>query len=128
MNQYLLDTHSAIWFFEGNAALSSTAEKIIRDKTNRLYLSVISAWELAIKISIGKLRFPGDAAGFIEVAQKNDITIAPIETSHLMTIKELPMIHRDPFDRLLIATAISEQMVIITDDENITRYNVPYAW
>ena len=89
---------------------------------------MISAWELIIKISIGKLRFPGDAAGFIQVAQNNDIAIIPIETAHLTALKELPMIHRDPFDRLLIATALAEEITLITADENIAHYNVPQIW
>ena len=128
MSRYLLDTHAAIWFFNGDSALSPTVKQIIRDRTNRIYLSVISAWELTIKISIGKLRFPGDAAGFMQVAQSNDITIVPIETTHLTFLKDLPFIHRDPFDRLLVATALVENMTLITADENITRYNVHCVW
>ena len=125
---YLLDTHIAIWFFDGNAAISSTAEQIIRDRKNRIYLSVISAWELTIKTTIGKLRFPGDADGFMQAAQRNDITIIPIETAHLTVLKELPLIHRDPFDRLLVATALCEQMTIITADEDIAKYQVSHIW
>jgi len=125
MNRYLLDTHTAIWFFEDNAALSPAADKIIRDGTNLIYLSVASAWELTIKISIGKLNFPGDAADFMQIAQNNDITIVPIENFHLTALKELPFIHRDPFDRLLIAIALAEQMTLITADENIAKYDVP---
>jgi len=125
MERFLLDTHTALWFFGGDTVLSSTADHIIRDRTNRIYLSVVSAWELTIKISIGKLRFPGDAEGFKQVAQKNDITIMPIEISHLTALKELPMIHRDPFDRLLIATTLAEEMRLITADKNIAQYDVP---
>jgi len=128
MNRYLLDTHAAIWFFEDNTALSSAAYRIIRDGNNLIYMSIASAWELTIKISIGKLNFPGDAAGFLQIAQNNDITIIPIETSHLTALKELTFIHRDPFDRLLIATAIAEQMTLITIDENIAKYDVPLIW
>ena len=128
MERFLLDTHTALWFFGGDTALSSTADHIIRDRTNRIYLSVVSAWELTIKISIGKLRFPGDAEGFKQVAQKNDITIIPIEISHLTVLKELPMIHRDPFDRLLVATALAEEMRFITADKNIAQYDVSQLW
>ena len=128
MGRYLLDTHTAIWFFDGDSSMSPAANQIIRDRSNRIYLSVISAWELTIKISIGKLRFPGDAAGFIQVAQNNDITIIPIKTAQLTVLRDLPLIHRDPFDRLLVATAISEQMTIITADDNIARYDVTHIW
>jgi len=128
MANYLLDTHTAIWFFDDASSLSHVAAQIILDEVNQIYLSVASAWELTIKISIGKLGFPGDAAGFLQTAQNNDITIIPIETSHLTALKELPLIHRDPFDRLLIATALAEQMTLITVDKNIAKYDVPHIW
>jgi PIN domain nuclease of toxin-antitoxin system len=128
MSRYLLDTHTAIWFFDGNTAMSSTGDKIIRDRTNRIYLSIVSAWELAIKISIGKLRFPGNVDGFIRTAQANDITIIPIESAHLTALESLPFFHRDPFDRLLVATAVSERMAFITADKNIAKYGVPLIW
>ena len=128
MSSYLLDTHTAIWFFDGNSAMSPAADRIIRDRTNRIYVSVVSAWELTIKISIGKLRFPGDADGFLQAAQRNDITIIPIQAAHLTVLKDLPMIHRDPFDRLLAATALAEQMTIITADEDIAKYPVSHIW
>jgi len=128
MGHYLLDTHAAIWFFNGDESLSQAANSIIRDLSNDIYISISSAWELAIKISLGKLDFSGKAAGFIRLAEKNRIAILPIKTVHLTTLETLPMIHRDPFDRLLIATAISEQMTLITADENIARYDVSKVW
>ena len=128
MNGYLLDTHTAIWFFNGDNALPQSVNEIIRDFNNPIYLSMASAWELAIKIGIGKLKFCGKAAGFIRLATENDITIMNIKSEHLTILETLPHIHRDPFDRLLIATAISEQMTLITADENIVKYNVPHLW
>ena len=128
MGRYLLDTHAAIWFLTGDTLLSQTADQIISDGDNRIYLSVISAWELAIKVSIGKLRFPGKVAGFIQAVQDNDITIIPINPDNLTALEKLPLLHRDPFDRLLIATAISEQMTFVSADKNIAQYNVPLVW
>ena len=128
MGGYLLDTHAAIWFFNGNDALSKTANSIIRDLSNDVYISISSVWELAIKISIGKLDFAGKAKGFVRLAKKNEITIIPIKTSYLTVLETLPMIHRDPFDRLLVATAICEQMTLITADANIARYDVSHIW
>ena len=125
MDGYLLDTHTAIWFFDGDSALSETANNIIRDLSNPIYLSIASAWELAIKIGIGKLNFAGRAAGFFHLAETTDILIMPIKSDHLTVLETLPMIHRDPFDRLLIATALAENMTLITVDENIARYDVP---
>ena len=128
MGGYLLDTHAAIWFFNGNESLSQTANSIIRDLSNDVYISISSAWELSIKIGLGKLDFAGKAEGFVRLAEKNEITIIPITTSHLTVLESLPMIHRDPFDRLLVATAIAEQMTLITADVNITRYDVLHVW
>jgi PIN domain nuclease of toxin-antitoxin system len=128
MGGYLLDTHAAIWFLMGDDKLSRIAQRIIEDDSNSVYISVVSAWELAIKIGIGKLRFPGNTTGFTRMAQDNHITIVPIETAHLVALEGLPFHHRDPFDRLIVATAFAENMTLITADENIMRYNVPLAW
>jgi PIN domain nuclease of toxin-antitoxin system len=128
MSRYLLDTHTAIWYFNGDDALSVNAKEIILELSNQIYLNVISAWELAIKVSLGKLEFNGQVAGFIRLAENNDITILPIKTSHLTVLETLPQIYRDPFDRLLVATAVAEQMTIITADKNIAKYNVPLIW
>jgi PIN domain nuclease of toxin-antitoxin system len=128
MGHYLLDTHTAIWFFNGGNVLSETAKQIILDTSNSKFLSIASVWELSIKIGIGKLDFAGKAAGFVRLAENNGFTIIPIKTSHLTAYESLPMIHRDPFDRLLVATAIAEQMSIITIDENIAQYDVSHIW
>ena len=128
MGGYLLDTHAAIWFFNGSGTLSKTADGIIRDFSNPIYISIVSVWELAIKIGVGKLEFNGKINGFISLAERNEITILPIKPSHLTTLETLPMLHRDPFDRLLVATAIDEQMTLITADENIAQYDVPLIW
>jgi len=128
MTQYLLDTHTAIWFFNGNARLSKTTNDIIKNLNNPIYLSIASAWEVAIKLRIGKLDIEGKTIDFIKDAETNKITILPIKPSHLTALETLPMIHRDPFDRLLIATALYEEMTLITVDENIQRYDVSQIW
>jgi PIN domain nuclease of toxin-antitoxin system len=128
MGGYLLDTHTAVWFFNGDRALSDTAKQIIDNLSDHVYISIASVWELAIKISIGKMSFPGRIAGFVSLAETNHIPIIPIETCHLPILEALPSIHKDPFDRLLIATAMAEQMTLITTDENIARYNVSQVW
>ncbi|GMO17421.1 MAG: type II toxin-antitoxin system VapC family toxin [Termitinemataceae bacterium] len=128
MGRYLLDTHVAIWFFDGDDKLSDVVRRIMWDESNAVYMSIVSAWELAIKIGLGKLRFPGNAAGFIRSAQAWEITILPIETAHLTALESLPLIHRDPFDRLLVATALAEKMTLVSADENIRRYDVDLVW
>ncbi|MCL1955571.1 MAG: type II toxin-antitoxin system VapC family toxin, partial [Brevinematales bacterium] len=114
MDRYLLDTHTAIWYFNGDKALSQTAREIILKLSNQVHLSIISAWELAIKINLKKLEFKGQVARFVSFAETYSFTILPIKASHLTILESLPLIHRDPFDRLLIATAISEQMTFIS--------------
>jgi len=128
MGRYLLDTHTAIWFFNGDNALSETAKKIILDTSNIKYLNIVSAWEVAIKLSIGKLDIDGNTIDFIQDAESNDFIFLPIKPSHLTVLETLPMIHRDPFDRLLIATAIDEQMSFISADKNVAQYDVPLIW
>jgi PIN domain nuclease of toxin-antitoxin system len=128
MIRCLLDTHAAIWFFNGSSELSQAARQTICDLSNPVYLSAASAWELAIKTSLGKLDFADGARGFVRLARENEITILPIETAHLSALEGLPWIHRDPFDRLLIAAALAEKMTLITSDKNIMRYPVPHIW
>jgi len=128
MGRYLLDTHTAIWYFNGDKALSETARKIILDLSNQIHLSIISVWELAIKASLGKLEFNGKAARFVHFAETYGFIILPIKTAHLTALEKLTFLHHDPFDRLLIATAISEQMTFISADKNIAQYDVPLVW
>ena len=125
MAHYLLDTHIAIWFLNGDSALSETAKQVILNPSNKKYLSIASAWELAIKIGLGKMKFAGKASGFIRLAENSGFTIAPIKTAHLSALETLPVLHRDPFDRLLIATALVDKMTLVTADENILQYEVP---
>ena len=128
MGRFLLDTHTAIWFFNGNNLLSATSKEIILDSSNIKYLSIASAWEVAVKLSIGKLNITGKTADFIQDVETNGFTLLPIKPSHLAALESLPLIHRDPFDRLLIATAIAEHMTLITHDENIAQYKISQIW
>jgi len=128
MGSYLLDTHTAIWYFNGDKALSKTAREIILDLSNQIHLSIISAWEIVIKINLGKLEFNGQVTRFVSFAETYGFSILPVKTSHLTTLETLPLLHRDPFDRLLIATAISEQMPFISADKNAAQYDVPLIW
>jgi PIN domain nuclease of toxin-antitoxin system len=108
-----------LWFFNGDLRLSKTANEIIYDFSNSIYMSIASAWEVAIKLSIGKLDIVSNTADFLRDAETNKIIILPIAPASLTVLEKLPMIHRDPFDRLLVATAIAEQMTLVTDDRNV---------
>jgi PIN domain nuclease of toxin-antitoxin system len=127
--RYLLDTHTVLWFLDGNKELlSQIARSIIEDQQRIKFVSLVSVWEVGIKTSIGKLKFPENTSGFVKQIQKNGFELLPITTDYVIAIEKLPHIHRDPFDRLLVATAVSEQLTIITADDNIARYNVSHIW
>jgi PIN domain nuclease of toxin-antitoxin system len=89
---------------------------------------MVSIWEVGIKISIGKLVFPQNTNGFVNQIQKNGFELLPINTNHIIAIEQLPLVHRDPFDRLLAATAIVEQMSLISCDDHIKLYPVNCTW
>lgn len=124
----LLDTHAFLRLI-GNQKLSQRASDAFLDPDNQLFLSAASYWEICIKLSIGKLVLAEDWQQSIDrEMQINDIRWLPIEKSHCQAIIELPWIHRDPFDRLLIAQARQEGMAIVTADEHFSQYGVATIW
>ena len=125
---YLLDTHTAIWALGEKTKLSATAKSVIEDIAVPLCVSVISAWEIAVKMSIGKLIFAGGSEFFLEKMRQNGIEILNLESSHIKHVENLPFHHRDPFDRLLISIVLAEGLTILTADENIHKYDIPWAW
>ena len=118
--RYLLDTHTLLWARSAPHLLSEDALALFRTDETALYLSVASLWECAIKRSIGKLYLPDD---FYRIVT-GDYEILPIEVPHLETYARLPMHHRDPFDRLLVAQAQLADMTLVTRDRNIAKYDV----
>src|SRR3954454_24600074 len=99
----LLDTHTLIWFINGDEKLTDKAKKEIESKVEGNYISVASIWEIAIKISIGKLELKTSFANFISQIEANSFTILAISSEDALTISLLPFHHRDPFDRMIIA-------------------------
>ena len=127
--KYLLDTHAALWFVNEHERLSLEARKILLDETHSFYISIASAWEVAIKASIGKMtEFKGGVKAFLTKIENSPISVLPITPNHIYTVEALPFIHRDPFDRLLIASAKIDGLIIITADENIQKYDVKWVW
>ena len=125
----LLDTHTFLWWIANNNQLSNTSRNVIGDNQNELFLSVASCWEMAIKARLGKLKLPGNLEQFIaEQLQQNAITGLPIQMSHALHVYTLPPLHRDPFDRLLVAQSQLENMPILTIDPQIGRYDVEVIW
>ncbi|QXD14493.1 type II toxin-antitoxin system VapC family toxin [Rhodocaloribacter litoris] len=125
----LLDTHSFLWFIGGDERLSARAREVIADIENEAYLSVASLWEMAIKINLGKLRLPRPFGVFVpEQIMLNEIKILHVELPHISRYIELPLYHRDPFDRLLAAQAYVEGMTVVSKDEVFARYEVDLLW
>ena len=126
--KYLVDTHAALWFLSDDDALSQKAKEIIESSQN-VYISAASLWEIAIKYSINKLDIIlPNINEFIENCIKSTYTILNVESNHIKKIATLPFIHRDPFDRMLIAQAMVEKMTLITCDKYIPQYSIQTLW
>jgi PIN domain nuclease of toxin-antitoxin system len=124
----LLDTHVALWWASEFEKVSPQVKAMLLDNQHMKYLSMASAWEIAIKSSIRKVFVDGGIEEFLAKMKNSPITIIPITESHLKIVETLPFIHRDPFDRLLVATAKADDMTILTADANIQKYDVPFVW
>ena len=123
---YLLDTHAIIWYVSGSNELSSTAKNIM--ETKRCFFSFVSLWEIAIKQAKGTLQFDIDIPKLKTVLEDEEFIYLPPTEFDAEAIKALPDIHKDPFDRLLIAQAIENNLTIVTTDSKIPQYNVKTIW
>lgn len=119
----LLDTHVVLWQLDGSRTLSSAAREAIEQASDLLF-SVVSFAEIGLKASIGKLSVPDD---FREHVLHSGLQVLGLDPGHGLAVADLPLHHRDPFDRLLVAQARSEQLTIITADRRIAAYDVPFV-
>jgi PIN domain nuclease of toxin-antitoxin system len=126
--RYLLDTHAIIWCFEHSKELPREIEELIDNPEFNIYICAVSLWEIAIKMNLGKLDLKFTLDELLGVVQNRDFNILQIEANYLKKLSDLPYIHNDPFDRLIIATALAEDLPIITIDENIHKYDVKWVW
>jgi len=125
----LLDTHTLLWWLNEHERLSPTARSLLIDESNSLHISIASMWEVAIKVSLGKLTgLSGGVKTLITRLYEIPVSLIPVMTSHVELVEDLPFIHRDPFDRLIVATAKAEDMTIMTIDDNIRKYDVQTIW
>ena len=125
----LLDTHVFLWWIDDSPDLSTRAREITGDANNAVFLSAASGWEMAIKAHLGKLILPDDLERFIaDQLMVNAFSSLPIQLSHALHVYTLPAIHRDPFDRMLVAQSQLEDMPILTADPQIARYPVEVIW
>jgi PIN domain nuclease of toxin-antitoxin system len=121
----ILDTHVVLWFLNGER-LSEKIKDLILNGEN--FISVVSLWEVAIKMNIGRYDFEGGYSAFRELVENNGFIVLPIKDEYLTKLFSLPLIHRDPFDRLIIATSIEENITLLTADENIQKYDFNWFW
>jgi len=125
----LLDTHTFLWFIVGNTNLSTSARVLIENQTNEKYLSVASLWEIAIKVGVGKLTLSAPFDVLIpQQLSVNGFELLNLEVPHAAALINLPFHHRDPFDRLMIAQAIVEQMQILSIDSAFDAYQIQRLW
>ena len=124
----LLDMHTILWLASDIEKLSAKAISAIADESNTRYVSIVSSWEVAIKLGTQKLRFDGGLAEFHRVIDHNDFFETGVSRSYINTLVELENFHKDPFDRLIVATALVEGFTIVTADDNIQQYNVKWIW
>jgi len=121
--EYLLDTHSFLWFINGDEQLSGKAKSAIADLDAIKYISIASFWEIAIKVNLGKLSLDMAYQDLRQQVVANGFEILPITFEHTIELTSLDLHHRDPFDRIIIAQGLSENLVVISKDGNFSRYN-----
>jgi len=125
----LLDTHVFLWWASEPERLSSKVFNLCEDNMNNLILSVVSVWEMQIKLQLGKMRLNMSLRNLIESQQQtNNVKIFPIELEHVLGLENLPAYHKDPFDRLLIAQANVENLFLVSKDPVFSEYPVRLVW
>ncbi len=126
--ELLLDTHALIWFINGDQKLPAKSIGIIENMEKKCFVSIASIWEIAIKISLNKLELNGGFDEIARIMKLHYIEILPVTFEHIQKLLELDFHHRDPFDRIIIAQAMVENLSIVSKDENFPKYKVPLIW
>lgn len=121
MQRLLLDTHVLLWWLDGSPELGPRCLDLIADQRNQVFVSAATTWEISIKKAIGKLEAPDDIDSIVE---DEGFSKLPISLYHGQLAGSLPLLHRDPFDRMLIAQAQAEGLILLTNDSNIGQYNL----
>lgn len=125
----LLDTHTFLWWASGGSELSDRARELIADDRNDVVFSVVVAWEIVIKATLGRLSIPEPPDMYIPTRLRSfGFSVLPVHLRHVLGLSGLPDLHRDPFDRLLVAQARSEEIPIVTRDERVRAYPVEVLW
>lgn len=125
----LLDTHVFLWTIGEPSRLSDRVHRWLEDGDNEAWVSIASIWEIAIKTGLGRLRLPSDLGGFLarQLATSN-FRVLPIALTHAVAVRDLPLHHRDPFDRLLIAQSRIERLALVSRDTHMKAYEIDVLW
>jgi PIN domain nuclease of toxin-antitoxin system len=126
--KYLLDTHTLIWFAAEDARVPPSITDVIARDPTITCVSVASLWEIAIKLSTGKLELDGGLENLLDGMKRNRLESLPIAPSHLVQVSRLPFHHRDPFDRMLVAQALADDLTLISADSQLDAYGVRRLW
>jgi PIN domain nuclease of toxin-antitoxin system len=121
----LLDTHALIWWMADAPELPDRARSAIADRSNEVMVSIASLWEIVIKRALGKLEFPEDLETTLTA---EGFGLLPVGLAHLRALESLPVLHRDPFDRMLVAQALADGLVMVSGDPAVARYGAPILW
>ena len=125
----LLDTHVLLWWHNEPSRLTETSYNAISNLDNEIFLSVVNGWEIQIKAQLGRLTLSKPLSAIFQQEQaKNDFRLLPVTMDHVYALDQFPLHHRDPFDRLLVAQAHQEELMLVTHDPKITAYSVPLLW
>jgi PIN domain nuclease of toxin-antitoxin system len=125
---YLLDTHTFMWFINGSEELSLVSRKAIEDKNSNSFISIASIWEMAIKLSIGKLKVQAPFSSLPAQIVANGFQILPVKFEDTLELSSMPFHHRDPFDRLIIAQSITNKLLLISKDKQFLNYGIDVIW
>ncbi len=129
MSRLLLDTHAFLWWISDDPRLSPAAREVIADGASEVFLSAVSVWEMVIKMGLGRLELPEDLESFLaRQLQVNGFRPLAMTLPHALAVRHLPDVHKDPFDRLLVAQAQHEELVLVSRDAVVRRYPVPVIW
>ena len=126
--KFLLDTHVFLWAITDDERLSAAHRRIYLKPESELWLSVASIWETLIRSGLGKLKLPSPVTGYLlKQMERNRVGLLPVRATHLAALEDQPLLHRDPFDRMLLAQAAAEEMTVLSSDDVLRRYSGRYS-
>lgn len=128
MQRNLLDTHTLIWFINGDTTLSNKVRQAVEANDAVNFVSIVSLWEIAVKVSLGKLELKTTYSKVYDQLIDNAFELLPITFEDTLIVSGLPFVHRDPFDRLIIAQAMNNNLIILSKDQHFSSYEVTVLW